>query len=148
MTTVRTDHEGNILSVTGPDTWMVEHIAFFMREGGQTVPDDYDPHIPQYEVREFMDRLEDEVNEGFEAVHYLDDAEAVDAFLDAAYVAFTGAIRIAGVNKTAEAWEAIIRANESKVDGSIGPKRQDPDTGKILKPEGWTAPDIAGILNA
>lgn len=126
----------------------VGRIAYFMREGGQSVPDDYDPHIPQYEVWEFLVRLHEELNEGYAAALNSEDAEAVDAFLDAAYVAFTGAVRIAGVEKTAVAWEAIIRANESKVDGSIGPKRQDPETGKILKPEGWTAPDIAGILNA
>lgn len=129
-----------------PSTDM-ERIAFFMKEGGQTVPSGYDPHIFDDEVEVFIDRLQEEVDEAGAGVRLLDDAETVDAFLDAAYVAFTGAIRIAGVEKAQECWEAIVRANESKVDGTFGEKVQDPETGKILKPKGWKHPDIEEILN-
>ncbi|MDK6943973.1 hypothetical protein QP251_13955, partial [Enterococcus faecalis] len=72
---------------------------------------------------------------------------AVDGFLDTAYVAITGAIRIAGVEKARECWEAIMRANTSKIDGTYGETITDPKTGKILKPKGWKAPDIKGILD-
>lgn len=121
-------------------------IATFMKMGGQTVPDDYDPAMFQREVTKFVDRVQEEVDEAHDAIADLDDAAAVDAFLDMAYTAFTGAIRIAGKHKAAAAWLAVCDANLSKVDGRYGPPILDPYTGKIGKPEGWTAPDIEGIL--
>ena len=58
----------------------------------------------------------------------------------------TGAIRKAGATKAALAWEAILDANLAKVDGRHGPVVRNEETGKIEKPEGWTAPDIEKIL--
>ena len=44
-------------------------------------------------------------------------------------------------------WDAVQEANMAKVDPTTGKvlRRED---GKVLKPEGWTPPDIAGILRA
>lgn len=42
-------------------------------------------------------------------------------------------------------WDEVARANLSKVDGSLGPIVRRGD-GKILKPTGWTPPNIAGAL--
>lgn len=125
---------------------VIHRIASFMKLGNQTVPNDYDSQMFQWQVTQFVDRVQSEVNETEDAIEALDDAAAVDGFLDAAYAAFTGAIRIAGVDKAAEAWEAILDANMAKVDGRFGPVTNDPYTNKIEKPEGWTAPDIEGIL--
>lgn len=46
----------------------------------------------------------------------------------------------------ASIWAEVQRSNMAKVvDGKVV---RDPDTGKILKPEGWTPPDIAGVLSS
>lgn len=135
----------------------VEKVAEFMKLGGQTVPSDTDWGIEASETSQFADRIWEELDELYES--FLDDwsydglskevdvAEAVDAAIDIAYVALTLAIRLAGVDKAIEAWEAVADANLSKVDGSLGPVRRDV-TGKIMKPEGFVHPNIKGILVA
>ena len=129
--------------VPGED--LFDEIALFMRAGNQTVPHKPSSGVPAGVAR-FIDRVREEVKETSNAYFANHRAEAVDGFLDTAYVAITGAIRIAGVEKARECWEAIMRANTSKIDGTYGETVTDPSTGKILKPEGWTAPDIEGIL--
>ena len=42
-------------------------------------------------------------------------------------------------------WDEVQRSNMSKVDSATGKVRKRAD-GKVLKPEGWTPPDIAGVL--
>lgn len=129
--------------VPGED--LFDEIALFMRAGGQKVPDSPTPGVPT-DVYAFIERTQDEILETRNGWFMNDTAEVVDGFLDTAYVAITGAIRVAGVKKARECWEAILRANTSKIDGTYGETVTDPDTGKILKPEGWKAPDIKGIL--
>lgn len=129
----------------------ITRVAKFMMLGGQTVPATPDWFISPEDIEQFLDRVDEEIAETYEAGVIVEDvertAEIVDGFLDVAYAAMTGAIRVAGAAKANEAWEAIIQANLSKVDGSLGEVVRDPETGKIQKPEGWTAPDIEGILN-
>lgn len=129
--------------VPGED--LFDEIALFMRAGSQKVPDFPTRGVPP-EVIEFVERTKDEVDETYTGWRINNTAETVDGFLDTAYVAITGAIRVAGVEKARECWEAIMRANTSKIDGTYGETVTDPKTGKILKPEGWKAPDIEGIL--
>lgn len=129
--------------VPGED--LFDEIALFMRAGGQPVPDSPTPGAPT-DVTTFIERTQDELGETYDGWMMNNTAEVVDGFLDTAYVAITGAIRVAGVKKARECWEAILRANTSKIDGTYGETVTDPDTGKILKPEGWKAPDIKGIL--
>jgi Phosphoribosyl-ATP pyrophosphohydrolase. len=150
-------------------THPIEDIARFMKLGGQAVPDNIDREITTKELCDFLDRIQEEVDETFEAfgnrgpdfeeinkafglpestlIHH-DFAEVLDGFIDTAYVALTGAIRIAGAAKAAQAWDAVVDANLSKVDGRFGPPILNQFTGKIEKPEGWVAPDIEGIINA
>ncbi len=118
----------------------INDVARFMSLGGQTVPDSPDSCIE--EKFAFIRRIQEEITEALDAE---DTPELVDAFLDAAYVAFTGAIRFAGEEKALEAWEAISKANLSKVDGSLGPVRRNRD-GKILKPKAFKTPDIKEVL--
>lgn len=47
----------------------------------------------------------------------------------------------------ADAWKLIQAANMAKVDPATGKVRKRED-GKILKPEGWTPPNIAGLLQS
>lgn len=125
----------------------IASIARFMELGGQIVPGDVDTGLARQELWPFISRVHEEVQETTEALLYKDTAGIVDGFIDTAYVALTGAIRVAGNKKAKEAWDAVVDANLAKVDGRHGDVVRDPGTGKILKPEGWTAPDIEGILN-
>ena len=129
--------------VPGED--LFDEIALFMRAGSQAVPDFPTRGVPP-EVMAFVERTKDEIDETYTGWLINSPSEVVDGFLDTAYVAITGAIRVAGVKKARECWEAILRANTSKIDGTYGETVTDPKTGKILKPEGWKAPDIKGIL--
>ena len=128
----------------------IDNVASFMILGGQTVPYNTDRDISKGEIRRFIDRIDEEVNETICATY--DDPvnipEALDGAIDTAYVAMTLAIRLVGPEKARKAWDAVVDANLAKVDGRYGDPILNPDTGKIGKPEGWTAPDIEAIINA
>lgn len=138
-------------------THPVEAIASFMSLGGQKVPEDVDWDITTKDICQFIDRVDEEVEETFDAAGFhgpqfyhqlpVDFAGVLDGFIDAAYAALTGAIRVAGEEKAKAAWDAVVDANLSKVDGRYGPPIINPETGKIGKPEGWIAPDIEAIIN-
>lgn len=72
----------------------------------------------------------------------IDLAAAVDACADTDYVV-DGVRCVLGISESARVAvaDAVHAANMAKL---LGPK--DPTTGKQLKPEGWQAPDIAGVL--
>lgn len=65
-------------------------------------------------------------------------AELADGIADAIYVLIGTAVSC-GIDMK-EVWEAVHTANMRKTGGAI---RED---GKILKPEGWKPPDVAGII--
>lgn len=73
-----------------------------------------------------------------------DIVEIADAIGDLIYVLIGAALEY-GI-PLAKVWEEIQRSNMAKVDPVTGKvlKRED---GKILKPEGWTPPNIAAALN-
>lgn len=129
----------------------IDNIATFMVLGGQTAPRDTDRTITGTEFNQFIDRIVEEVNEtAFSNNHTdgIDFPEALDGAIDTAYVALTLAIRLVGANKAREAWDAVVDANLAKVDTRHGAPIINPETGKIGKPKGWTAPDIEAIVNA
>lgn len=68
-----------------------------------------------------------------------DIVEAADALADLTYVV-EGAYLAYGVDGD-EVFAAVHEANMKKLEGPV-----DPDTGKKLKPPGWTPPDILGVL--
>lgn len=119
-------------------------IGVFMHAGSQ--PTDGSEFSKQ-EILQYLARTGDEVEETFLGIQDEDLVEILDGFIDTAYVALTGAIRAVGYDKARLAWDAVVDANLAKVDGRHGPVVIDNSTGKILKPEGWTAPDIEGIIN-
>lgn len=128
----------------------VKDVGQFMQLGGQTVPTGLDKSLDPGEMFRFVRIVESEVSETRDAIFTpgeIDWPEAVDGFLDIAYAALTGAVRLVGVEKASEAWYAIVDANLSKVDGRYGDPILDPTTGKIGKPEGWKAPEIERIIN-
>lgn len=147
------DFDVNRLSLAHP----VDEVADFMEMGDQEFPEDTDWGVLAEDVYPFLHRCHEEWMETLEALGWDSETrryenevnipEVLDGFIDLAYVALTGAVRLVGREKAKQAWDAVVEANRTKVDGSIGPKRRDPDTGKILKPEGWNPPDIEGIVS-
>jgi len=94
------------------------------------------PGFSRVELR--MKLIRDEVKELFDAIALNDFVEAVDALADISYVVI-GTAAEWGVD-LAPIWDEVHRSNMAKKGGE---KRAD---GKILKPPGWTPPDIAGVL--
>lgn len=80
------------------------------------------------------DWIAEEVDELGDALTIVDQA---DAYIDIIYFAIGGLVEI-GVDPT-NLWDIVHRANMAKVqpDGSV---QRRPD-GKIIKPEGWQAPE-------
>jgi predicted HAD superfamily Cof-like phosphohydrolase len=73
-----------------------------------------------------------------------DDVEEFDAVLDQIVVLIGyGLSRGWPMN---EGWAEVMRSNMAKIDPSTGAVRRRED-GKILKPEGWTPPNLADLLN-
>lgn len=115
-----------------------------MRAGNQSVPETPQEDPFGYDYWQILSRVFEEYRE---TGYARNTAEALDGFLDIAYVAFTGALHVAGLKATEEAWELINRANTSKIDGTYGPVITDPSTGKVLKPEGFKHPNIQEVID-
>lgn len=129
----------------------IHSVSRFMDLGGQYFPNDTDRQISVSQLVHFLCRIEEEVCETEDAIFLRpspDLPEILDGAIDTAYVALTLAIRLVGPEKARDAWDAVVDANLAKVDGRHGPAIIDPDTGKIGKPKGWTAPDIKKIMEA
>ena len=88
--------------------------------------------------------IAEEVHELHEAVENNDRVEQLDALIDILVVTI-GALHSMGADVEG-AWQEVIRSNLAKIDATTGKviKRAD---GKVLKPEGWTPPDLAGYLS-
>lgn len=72
------------------------------------------------------------------------DIERADAVIDL-IVVLIGYAHSSGW-PVAALWAEVHRSNMDKIDPSTGAVRRR-DDGKILKPEGWKAPDIASVLS-
>lgn len=68
--------------------------------------------------------------------------EAVDGLLDVIVVAYGTLLTYVGASKAKWAAAEVTRSNLDKVKGGVK-RRED---GKILKPAGWKAPDIANAI--
>jgi hypothetical protein len=93
-----------------------------------------------------QDLLREEFKEYWCAEMDEDHVEIVDGLLDIIVIAWGTLLNYIGPEKAEAAAAEVVRSNLSKVDGSLGPiiRRDD---GKVLKPEGWTPPDIEGVLS-
>lgn len=126
-------------------------VARFMELGGQEFPEDTDWDMAWPDLKPFLARVKEEVQEIKDSRCCDNDFvghEALDGFLDVAYAALTGAVRLVGREKAARAWDLVVDANLAKVDGRFGPPVINEETGKIGKPEGWQAPDIEGLMHS
>jgi predicted HAD superfamily Cof-like phosphohydrolase len=112
--------------------------AFFMRACGQTTSE-----INPAQSKLYRDLIEEEMRELKVAEVQENEVEEFDAVLDLLVVLIgyglsRGWPMLAG-------WDEVVRSNMAKIDPKTGTVRKRED-GKILKPEGWTPPNLAEVL--
>ncbi|MDK4282903.1 hypothetical protein [Corynebacterium propinquum] len=114
-------------------------VAAFMEAGGQTVGQE-DCTIA--EQRGYYVRTVEEVAETRRAISRLPQStvEIADGYADTIYAAMTGLLNLVGREKAERIFQAVVDANATKIDGSLGPVRRD-ENGKILKPAGFVPPN-------
>jgi predicted HAD superfamily Cof-like phosphohydrolase len=83
--------------------------------------------------------MEEEFNEFINAHWNKDEHEQLDGCMDLIWVTL-GFCHMKGYD-ICGAWDEVVRTNMAKVDPQTGKVRRRED-GKILKPEGWTPPDM------
>lgn len=116
-----------------------EEQGFFMRACGQTAGEhNYD------QSKMYRALIEEETRELKVAEVQADAVEEFDAVLDM-IVVLIGYGHSRGWPMDA-GWAEVMRSNMAKIDPATGKvtKRED---GKILKPEGWTPPDLDALIN-
>ena len=91
----------------------------------------------------YTDLIEEEVNELFVAIRDDNNVEKLDALVDILVVTI-GAIHSMGADGEG-AWKEVMRTNFAKIDKETGKVRKRED-GKVLKPVGWTPPELEPYL--
>lgn len=91
----------------------------------------------------YLGLIDEEYGELVDAVTANDHVEQLDALVDILVVTM-GAIRAAGWDSEA-AWNEVMNTNFAKINPTTGKviKRED---GKVLKPEGWKAPQLKQFI--
>ena len=102
---------------------------------------DQTPSAENYAM--YLGLIEEEYTELTDAVKACDEVEQLDALVDILVVTI-GAIRCAGWDGEG-AWKEVMKTNFAKIDPDTGKVRKRED-GKVLKPEGWTAPELAQFI--
>ena len=102
---------------------------------------DQTPSMENYAM--YLDLISEETGELKDAIIAGDQVEQLDALVDILVVTI-GAIRAAGWDGEA-AWNEVMKTNFAKINADTGKviKRAD---GKVLKPEGWKAPQLAQFV--
>ena len=123
--------------------------AKFMKACEQTVGESNEDQFKLYLKlikEEYNELLEAQgLNQNLDRIGYLpvDKVETLDALIDIMVVT-VGALQSLGVDAEG-AWKEVMSTNFAKIDKKTGKviKRED---GKVLKPDGWTPPDLKGYL--
>jgi predicted HAD superfamily Cof-like phosphohydrolase len=102
---------------------------------------DQEPSNDNYKL--YLDLIEEEFSELQDAVMLEDKVEQLDALIDILVVTI-GAIRAGGMDGEG-AWKEVMDTNFAKIDPETGKVRKRED-GKVLKPEGWKAPELEQFL--
>jgi predicted HAD superfamily Cof-like phosphohydrolase len=97
--------------------------------------------ISQYNM--YLNLIDEEHAELKQAVADDDMTEQLDALIDILVVTI-GAIHSAGFDGEG-AWKEVMSTNFAKIDRETGKVRKRED-GKVLKPQGWVAPDLKPFL--
>ena len=102
---------------------------------------DQAPSMNNYAM--YLDLITEEYEELKQALIDDDRVEQLDALVDILVVTM-GAIRTGGFDGEG-AWKEVMDTNFAKIDPTTGKviKRAD---GKVLKPEGWKAPELAQFI--
>ena len=111
----------------------------FMRACDQTVEG-----FNQEQFKLYVNLIDEEFNELKEAIENEDMIETLDALEDILVVTI-GAIHSAGMDGEG-AWKEVMATNFSKIDKNTGKVRKRED-GKVLKPIGWTPPELAPFVS-
>lgn len=85
--------------------------------------------------------IREEIDELFTAMTANDLVEIADACADLCYVVIGTAVAY-GIPLD-KVWEEVHRSNMAKAPGGVVTKRDD---GKVMKPNGWTPPNIRQII--
>jgi predicted HAD superfamily Cof-like phosphohydrolase len=107
----------------------------FMRACDQTVGEFNEA---QYQL--YCNLISEEFNELVASTTKVDD---LDALIDILVVT-VGAIHSLGADAEG-AWKEVMRTNFAKIDKDTGKVRKRED-GKVLKPQGWTPPELAPFV--
>jgi predicted HAD superfamily Cof-like phosphohydrolase len=91
----------------------------------------------------YVNLIEEEWKELNVAINDADRVETVDALVDILVVTI-GALHSMGADAEG-AWKEVMKTNFAKIDKETGKVRKRED-GKVLKPQGWTPPDLAGFV--
>ena len=110
----------------------------FMRACDQTV-DSFNED--QYKL--YINLIEEEFKELKDAIAAGDVVEQLDALEDILVVTI-GAIHSAGMDGEG-GWKEVMKTNFAKIDKETGKVRKRED-GKVLKPVGWTPPELAPFV--
>lgn len=110
----------------------------FMRACDQSVEG---VNVDQFKL--YLKLINEESNELIDAVTKDDAVETLDALVDMLVVTI-GAIHSLGADAEG-AWKEVMRSNFAKIDKDTGKVRKRED-GKVLKPQGWTAPELQPFL--
>lgn len=102
---------------------------------------DQPPSEANYKM--YLDLIREETDELEEAIQDNDKVEQLDALIDILVVTM-GAVRAAGWDGEA-AWKEVMDTNFAKID-PVTSKVIKRDDGKVLKPEGWKAPQLAQFV--
>lgn len=106
----------------------------FMRSCDQTVEERNDQQYLMY-----VGLIDEESKEFEQALLANDRIEQLDALIDILVVTI-GAIHSGGFDAEG-AWKEVMRTNFAKIDHETGKVRKRED-GKVLKPVGWTPPNL------
>lgn len=87
----------------------------------------------------YVKLIDEEVSELKEAIEKCDPVEIIDALEDIVVVTI-GAMHSMGADGEG-GWKEVMRTNFAKIDKETGKVRKRED-GKVLKPVGWTPPDL------
>jgi len=119
---------------------MFKDVMDFHKAFGQKVGDK--PELPDINERGLrMKLLREEFEEYMEAEEENDLVEIADALADLIYIACGTAVSY-GIPLD-KIYDEVHRSNMSKLVDGKPIYRED---GKVMKPEGWSPPDIKGIL--
>ena len=114
----------------------------FMITCGQTVGR-VNNEINEDQYNLYLDLIKEEVAELQVAVDTCNAVEQLDALVDILVVTI-GAIHSGGFDAEG-AWKEVMRTNFAKIDSETGKIRKRED-GKVLKPIGWTAPNLVPFV--